>query len=70
MTRTVTSVPPDAAVHLAWEQAVASMARTAGGLAPGAGWRQDGVSWTPTTSLLALDELDRATSRTALPAST
>jgi GH15 family glucan-1,4-alpha-glucosidase len=30
------------------------MARPAGGLAPGAGWRQDGISWTPQTSLYAL----------------
>lgn len=28
--------------------------RGAGGLAPGAGWRDDGVSWTPETSLVAL----------------
>jgi GH15 family glucan-1,4-alpha-glucosidase len=28
--------------------------RPAGGLAPGAGWRQDGVSWTPETALVAL----------------
>lgn len=30
------------------------LARPAGGIAPGAAWRQDGVSWTPSTSLLAL----------------
>ena len=30
------------------------LARPAGGIAPGASWRQDGVSWTPSTSLLAL----------------
>lgn len=28
--------------------------RPAGGIAPGAGWKQDGISWTPSTSLLAL----------------
>lgn len=28
--------------------------RPAGGLAPGAGWRQDGISWTPETALVAL----------------
>ncbi|MGL5859109.1 MAG: glycoside hydrolase family 15 [Angustibacter sp.] len=33
---------------------LASMRRPAGGLAPGAGWRQDGVSWTPETALAAL----------------
>lgn len=30
------------------------LARPAGGIAPGASWRQDGVSWTPSTSLLGL----------------
>lgn len=30
------------------------LARPGGGIAPGASWRQDGVSWTPSTSLLAL----------------
>ena len=29
------------------------MARPAGGLAPGEGWKQDGISWTPQTSLYA-----------------
>lgn len=38
----------------AWERSIAEMARPAGGLAPGAGWRKDGVSWTPQTSLYAL----------------
>jgi hypothetical protein len=28
--------------------------RTAGGLAPGTDWKQDGVSWTPETGLVAL----------------
>jgi glucoamylase len=28
--------------------------RSAGGLAPGAGWKNDGVSWTPETALFAL----------------
>jgi GH15 family glucan-1,4-alpha-glucosidase len=41
------------------------MTRAAGGLAPGASWRDDGVSWTPQTALYALaaastGELDRA----------
>lgn len=31
-----------------------SLARPGGGIAPGAAWREDGVSWTPSTSLLAL----------------
>ncbi|MBK0331765.1 hypothetical protein I8D64_10145 [Brachybacterium sp. MASK1Z-5] len=31
-----------------------TLARPAGGIAPGARWRRDGVSWTPSTSLLAL----------------
>ncbi|WP_422116973.1 hypothetical protein [Brachybacterium sp. UNK5269] len=30
------------------------LARPAGGIAPGAAWREDGISWTPSTSLLAL----------------
>ncbi len=38
----------------AWRASAAAMARPAGGLAPGAGWRQDGISWTPQTSLYAL----------------
>ena len=37
-----------------WSASAAAMARPAGGLAPGAGWRQDGISWTPQTSLYAL----------------
>jgi hypothetical protein len=38
----------------AWSASADTMARPAGGLAPGAGWRQDGISWTPQTSLYAL----------------
>lgn len=30
------------------------MRRPAGGYAPGEGWKQDGISWTPETALLAL----------------
>lgn len=37
----------------AWKASVASMRRPAQGLAPGAGWRRDGVSWTPQTTLYA-----------------
>jgi len=33
--------------------AVARMSRPAGGVAPGASWRDDGISWTPETALLA-----------------
>ncbi|MFJ4106945.1 glycoside hydrolase family 15 protein [Oerskovia enterophila] len=38
----------------AWRSSVMSMLRPAGGVAPGAGWRTDGVSWTPQTALFAL----------------
>ncbi|NMR20304.1 glycoside hydrolase family 15 [Cellulomonas fimi] len=38
----------------AWRASAAEMARPAGGLAPGAGWKDDGISWTPQTSLYAL----------------
>jgi hypothetical protein len=38
----------------AWAASATAMARPAGGLAPGAGWKQDGISWTPQTSLYAL----------------
>lgn len=56
--------PPDRAVEAAWRSAATAMARPAGGLAPGAAWRTDGVSWTPTTALFALTAAasgDRAT---------
>lgn len=39
--------------HDAWRDSVPTMLRPASGLAPGAGWRDDGVSWTPQTSLYA-----------------
>ena len=35
------------------DQAWQEMARPAGGVAPGAAWRQDGISWTPETALFA-----------------
>ena len=38
----------------AWRASAAAMARPAGGLAPGAGWKDDGISWTPQTSLYGL----------------
>jgi glucoamylase len=37
----------------AWRASAVAMVRPANGLAPGAGWRDDGVSWTPQTSLYA-----------------
>ena len=45
---------PDDAVLAAWRAAPSSMARAGGGLAPGAGWKQDGISWTPTTTVFAM----------------
>jgi GH15 family glucan-1,4-alpha-glucosidase len=41
-------------VVAAWRKAGRQMVRPAGGLAPGAGWRNDGVSWSPQTALFAL----------------
>jgi hypothetical protein len=41
-------------VHDAWRGARDAMRRPAGGLAPGAGWKNDGISWTPETALFAL----------------
>lgn len=38
----------------AWRASIAPMSRPAGGVAPGAGWRDDGISWTPQTALYAL----------------
>lgn len=38
----------------AWLASAHTLARPAGGLAPGAGWKRDGISWTPQTSLYAL----------------
>jgi GH15 family glucan-1,4-alpha-glucosidase len=38
----------------AWRRAADRMGRPAGGLAPGAGWTNDGISWTPQTALFAL----------------
>lgn len=45
---------PVAGADAARVAAVPEMERPAGGLAPGAGWRRDGVSWTPQTALQAL----------------
>ncbi len=44
---------PDLEVMSALDRAQTSMARPAGGLAPGAGWKRDGISWTPETALFA-----------------
>jgi|tagenome__1003787_1003787.scaffolds.fasta_scaffold20985555_3 glucoamylase len=38
----------------AWRAAGEGMRRPAGGVAPGAGWKDDGISWTPETALFAL----------------
>ncbi|MDD9206685.1 glycoside hydrolase family 15 [Georgenia sp. 10Sc9-8] len=38
----------------AWLSSGPEMARAGGGLAPGAGWKQDGISWTPETTLYAV----------------
>jgi hypothetical protein len=47
----LTSAVPGA--DAAWRASAVAMVRPAHGLAPGAGWRDDGVSWTPQTSLYA-----------------
>ncbi len=52
-------VPTDQLVSLRQE-----LARPGGGIAPGASWREDGISWTPSTSLLGL-ALARAGESTA-----
>ena len=44
----------DPGVLDAWRQAAQTMLRPAGGLAPGAAWKDDGISWTPETALFAL----------------
>ena len=44
----------DPVVERARQAAVPAMRRPAGGLAPGAAWRDDGISWTPETALFAL----------------
>ncbi|GGL41804.1 hypothetical protein GCM10012283_25500 [Phycicoccus endophyticus] len=45
---------PRLSVIEAVDRAQTAMGRPAGGLAPGAGWKQDGISWTPETALFAL----------------
>ncbi len=57
--------PIDAsALTRAWTAAQHDLLRPAGGLAPGARWRADGISWTPETAVFALTAAasgDRAT---------
>ena len=43
----------DDGVLTAMGRAQAAMARPAGGVAPGVGWKDDGISWTPETALFA-----------------
>lgn len=44
---------PSAQVVNAWTRYQSDALRPAGGLAPGSSWKQDGVSWTPETALVA-----------------
>lgn len=44
---------PPAGVVAALDRFRRTAARPAGGVAPGADWKQDGISWTPETALLA-----------------
>ena len=46
--------PADDDVQRVWRASATAMARPAGGLAPGASWREDGVSWTTATSSHAM----------------
>lgn len=43
----------DMEVLSAVDRAQTSMSRPAGGVAPGASWKEDGISWTPETALFA-----------------
>lgn len=45
---------PFPGAEVARAAAVPDMRRHGGGVAPGAGWKQDGISWTPQTALLAV----------------
>jgi glucoamylase len=45
---------PLAGAERVWSGAARAMRRPGGGLAPGEGWKQDGISWTPETALFAL----------------
>jgi GH15 family glucan-1,4-alpha-glucosidase len=44
----------DPDVLAAFDRYQVAALRPAGGLAPGSGWKQDGISWTPETALVAL----------------
>ncbi|MFC7404496.1 glycoside hydrolase family 15 [Georgenia alba] len=48
------TVQPLAGSPEAWLRSTEEMARPAGGVAPGAGWKRDGITWTPQTTLYAL----------------
>jgi hypothetical protein len=48
------SSPFSEAASVAFEAAALELRRPAGGLAPGAGWKKDGISWTPETALFAV----------------
>ena len=48
---------PLAGARMVRQTAAARMHRPTGGLAPGAGWRDDGISWTPETALMAWSAL-------------
>lgn len=48
----VTEIDPK--VVPSWRSARRELRRPAGGLAPGAGWKNDGISWTPHTALFSL----------------
>ncbi|MEZ0164356.1 glycoside hydrolase family 15 [Kineococcus sp. LSe6-4] len=43
----------DPGVLAAWQRYQREAARPAGGVAPGVGWKDDGISWTPEVSLVA-----------------
>lgn len=45
--------------------AVVRLRRPAGGLAPGEGWKDDGISWTPETALMALALMSAGEGRAA-----
>lgn len=60
----IADVADRAPVVAAWQRYQTDARRAGGGLAPGAGWRDDGISWTPETALVALTAAhlgDRAT---------
>jgi glucoamylase len=59
----------DQGVVSTWRRALPTMERPAGGLAPGSGWKNDGISWTPQTALAGLTAAyqgDLATARARL----